>query len=63
LVRHALEVKHNPQRRVNAMHFFEAEITHALAESTWVDRGGLFSQHACDAATNLDLRPKAGGPR
>jgi hypothetical protein len=35
-------------------------VTHAVAESTGIDRRGLFSQHARDAAVDLDLGPKAG---
>ncbi len=38
-----LEFQHNPQRRLNAVHLFEAEITDAVAESIGVDRRGLFS--------------------
>ena len=56
-----LQVQHNPQGRVDAAHLFEAEITHAVAESTGIDRRGLFSQPPCDSATDLDLGPKARG--
>jgi hypothetical protein len=54
-----LQVEHNPQSRVDATHIFEAQVTHAVAESTGVDRRGLFSQHARDTAVYLDLGPKA----
>jgi hypothetical protein len=40
-----LQVKHDPESRVNAAHLFETEITQAVAESTGIDRRGLFSQH------------------
>jgi hypothetical protein len=56
-----LQVQHNPQGRVNAAHLFEAEIAHGVAESTGIDRRGLFSQHPRDAAVDLDLGPKACG--
>ena len=49
-------------RRVNAAHLFETEIAGALAESTRVDRRGLFSEYPRDAATDLDLRPKTCRP-
>jgi hypothetical protein len=53
------EFQHNPQRCVNAAHLFKTQITDALAEPTRIDRCGLFGQHPRDAATDLDLRPKA----
>jgi hypothetical protein len=56
-------VQHNPESRVNAPHLFETEITHAVAESTGINRRGLFSQHTRDAAIDFDLGPKACGPR
>lgn len=57
-----LEIKHNSQGGGNAVHLFETEITHAVAESTGVDCRGLFSQHACDSAVDLDFGSKACGP-
>ena len=57
-----LQVQHNPQGCIYAAHLFEAEITHAVAESTGIDRRSLFSQHPRDAAGDLDLGPKACGP-
>jgi hypothetical protein len=57
-----LKVQRDPQGGVNAAHIFEAEITHAVAQSTGIDRRGLFSQHTGDAASDLDLGPKACGP-
>jgi hypothetical protein len=57
-----LQIQHDPQGGVNAAHIFEAEITHAVAQSTGIDRRGLFSQHPRDAAIDLDLGPKACGP-
>jgi hypothetical protein len=57
-----LEVQHNPQGCVDAAHLFETEMTHTVAESTGIDRRGLFSQHAGDVAIDLDLGPKACGP-
>ena len=54
-----LQVEHNPQSRVDATHIFEAQVTHAVAESTGIDRRGLFSQYARDTAVDLDLGPKA----
>jgi hypothetical protein len=45
--------------RVDAAHIFEAQVTHAVAQSTGIDRRGLFSQHPRDAAVDLDLGPKA----
>jgi len=44
-----LQIQHDPQGVVNAAHIFEAEITHAIAQSTGIDRRGLFSQHPRDA--------------
>jgi len=55
-------MKHNSQGGVNAVHLFETEITHAVAESTRVDCRGLFSQHPRDSAVDLDLGSKACGP-
>jgi hypothetical protein len=57
-----LQIQHDPQGGVNAAHIFEAEITHAVAQSTGIDHRGLFSQHPRDAAIDLDLGPKACGP-
>jgi hypothetical protein len=58
-----LQVKHNAESRVNAAHLVETEITHVFSESTGIDRRGLFSQHPRDSAIDLDLGPKACGPR
>jgi hypothetical protein len=57
-----LQIKHNSQGGVNTAHFFETEITHAVAEATRIDCRGLFSQHPRDSAVDLDLGPKACGP-
>jgi len=57
-----LQIKRNSQGGVNAAHFFETEITHAVAEATRIDCRGLFSQHPRDAAVDLDFGPKACGP-
>jgi hypothetical protein len=38
-----LQVKHDPQGRVNATHLLEAEIAHAIAEPSRIDGRGLFS--------------------
>jgi hypothetical protein len=57
-----LQIKHNPQGGVNAAHFFEAEITHAVAEATRIDCRGLFSQHPRDSAVDVNFWPKARGP-
>jgi hypothetical protein len=57
-----LEIKHNPQGRVNAAHIFEAKVTHAASEPIGIDRRGLFSRHTRDAAVDLNFRAKACGP-
>jgi hypothetical protein len=57
-----LEIKHNAQGGVNAAHLFETEITHAVAQATGIDCRGLFGQHPCDSAVDLDFGPKACGP-
>jgi hypothetical protein len=57
-----LQIEHNSQRGVNAPQLFEAEITHAVAEATGIDRRGLFGQHPRDLAIDLDFGPKACGP-
>ena len=54
-----LQVEHDPQGCVDATHIFEAKVTHAVAESTGIDRRGLFSEHARDTAIDLDVGPKA----
>lgn len=56
-----LEIQHNPQRCVDAAHLFEVEIAHTFAQSSGVNRCGLFGQHPSEAATYLNLRPKACG--
>ena len=43
-----LQIKHDSQGGVNAAHFVEIEITHAVAEATRIDCCGLFSQHPRD---------------
>jgi len=54
-----LKIKHNPEGCVNATQLFEAEIPHAIAEPSRIDRRGLFSQYPRDAAVDLDLGPKS----
>lgn len=54
-----LQAQHNPEGRVNAAHLFETEVSGAAAESTGIDRRGLFSQYPRDAAVDLDFGPKA----
>jgi hypothetical protein len=56
-----LEIQHNPQRCVDAAHLFEVEIAHTFAQSSGVNRCGLFGQHPSEAATYLNLRPKDCG--
>jgi hypothetical protein len=55
-----LEIKHDSQGGVNAVHLFETETTQAVAESTRIDCRGLFGQHPCDLAVDLDFGSKAG---
>jgi hypothetical protein len=49
-----LQVEHNPSSGVHATHICEAQVTHTLAESTGIDRHGLFSQHVVGAASQVD---------
>jgi hypothetical protein len=57
-----LQAQHNAEGGVNAAHLVETEVAHAVAESTGIDRSGLFSQHPRDATIDLDLGPKSCGP-
>jgi hypothetical protein len=54
-----LQVEDDSESRINTAHLFKSEIAHTAAESAGIDRRGLLSQHARDAAIDLDLRTKA----
>ncbi|MCW2653610.1 MAG: hypothetical protein JWR32_4586 [Mycobacterium sp.] len=57
-----LEVEDNSQRRVYASQLVEVEISDTFAETTRVNRRGLFRQDPSDAAGDLYLRAKACRP-
>jgi hypothetical protein len=54
-----LQIQHNSRGCVNAAQLIEAEIAHAVAESTGIDCRGLFSRHPCDAAVDFDTVPRS----
>lgn len=55
----ASEFEDEAKRCFDPSQFVESEVTNAVAKSRRVDRGGLLSEHACDASANFYIRPES----